>query len=191
MATASTVTAALAQKLPAVFACKGSDYSGSGRVGGGMVVVDVMLVAGNDSCSEATVLPIESPFPSACIFRLEQISQARGDSVTGGSSGSAGGGGSVGKGSRSLARAVVHVVMGAIGKVSPTQNVFIGASFSSRCHHTTLHGNTFFADPNMNAQSLHLEQQPLQTRPPDAMNANQNLNINRRQAFFYHRDSPE
>ena len=103
-----------------------------------MVVVVVVVVAGKDSCSQATVLPIGAPCPGAWIFRPELISRARGDGVTVGSGGSGGGGGSVGKGSWSLARAVVCVVMGAIGKVFPIQNFFLGDSFSSRCHHTTL-----------------------------------------------------
>ena len=116
-----------------------------------MVVVVVVVVAGKDSCSAATALPIGAPCPGARIFRLELISRARGDGVTGGSakSGGSGGGGrgggsvgSIGKRSWSLARAVVCVVMGAIGKVFPTKNLFMGT------------------------------QQPHETRPPNVMNAN-------------------
>ena len=93
-----------------------------------MVIVVVVVVAGNDSCSAATALPIGAPCPGAWIFHLELISRGRGDGVTGGSgrSGGSSGGGrgggsdaSIGKGSWSLARAVVCVVLGAIGKVSP------------------------------------------------------------------------
>ena len=101
-----------------------------------MVIVVVVGVAGKDSCSAATALPIGALCPGAWIFRLELISRARGDRSTGGSGGSGGGGVSIGKGSWSLARAVVCVVMGAIGKVFPTKELFMGASFSSRCHHT-------------------------------------------------------
>ena len=114
-----------------------------------MVIVVVVVVAGKDSCLAATALPIGAPVPGAWIFRLELISLARGDGVTGGSGksgGSGGGGGSVGstgKGSWSLAREVVCVVMGAIGKVFPTKNLSMGASFSSLCHHTTIHGKWF------------------------------------------------
>ena len=66
------------------------------------MVVTVVVVAGNDSCSEATLLPIGARCPRAWIFHLELISQVQGDGVTGGSggsggsSGSSGGGGSVG-----------------------------------------------------------------------------------------------
>ena len=61
---------------------------------------------------------------------------------SGKSGGSGRGGVSIGKGSWSLARAVVCVVMGAIGKVFPTKNLFMGT------------------------------QQPHETRPPNVMNAN-------------------
>ena len=121
-----------------------------------MVIVVVVVVAGKDPFSAATALPVGAPCPGASIFRLELISRARGDGVTGGSgkSGGSGGGGrgggsvgSIGKGSGSLARAVVCVVMGAIGKAFPTKNLFMGDSFSSRCHHTTLPGNSFLPTP--------------------------------------------
>ena len=111
-----------------------------------MVIVVVVVVAGKDSCSAASVLPIGAPCPGAWIFRLELIFRARGDGATGrsggngASGGGSGGGESIGKGSWSLVREVVRVVMGAIGKVFPTKKHFMGASFSSRCHHTTLPG---------------------------------------------------
>ena len=79
--------------------------------------------------------------PGGWIFRLELISQARGDGGGGGSGGSGGMGGSGGGRSWSLASSVC-VVMGAIGKVFPTKKPFTGASFSNRCHHTTLHGSS-------------------------------------------------
>ena len=123
---------------------------GGGGGGGGDGDRRRVVVAGKDSCSAATTLPIGAPCPSAWIFRCELISRALGDGGTGGSGGSVGGSGggvSIGKGSWSLARAVVCVVMGAIGKVFPTKIFFTGASFSSRCHHTTLHGNSFLPTP--------------------------------------------
>ena len=151
MANASTVTAAFARKLQAAFTCKGSDYGGGGcggGAGGGGGGGDRdrrrVVVAGKDSCSAATRLPIGAPCPGAWIVRRELISRALGDGGSGGSGGSGGGSGggvSIGKGSWSLARAVVCVVMGAIGKVFPTKVFFMGASFSSHCHSTTLHGN--------------------------------------------------
>ena len=115
-----------------------------------MVVIVVLVVARKDLCLVATELPIGVPCPGAWIILLELISQAGGDRVTGGSGGSHGSGGSfgnIGKGHLSLARAVVCVVMGAFGKVSLTQNLFMGASFTSRCHHTALHGNLFLLTP--------------------------------------------
>ena len=62
-----------------------------------VVMLVVVVVAVKDSCSAATALPIGAPCPGVWIFRLELISDARGDGVTGGSGGSGGGGGSVGK----------------------------------------------------------------------------------------------
>ena len=60
-----------------------------------------------------------------------------------------------------------------------------GSDWTSFFHQLFFHGSLLFeplpphdpawklvfADPNLNAQSLHFEQQPLQTRPPNAMNA--------------------
>ena len=57
----------------------------------------------------------------------------------GGSGGSSGSGGGR---SWSSASAVVCVVMGAIGKVFPMSKLFMGTSFSNRCHHATLHGSS-------------------------------------------------
>ena len=151
VAAASTVTAAFARKLHAAFACKGSNYGGDGGGGGGggggrrrAGGSQERFVLGGDRIPDRGAV-------SWCM-RLPPRADI-GDGVTGGSGGSGGSGGgggsvgSIGKGSWSLARAVVYVVMGAFGKVFPTQNFSMGTSFTSRCDHTTLHGNSFLPTP--------------------------------------------
>ena len=108
------------------------------------VAAAVVVVAWQDSCSAATALSIGVPVfpvdgPSGSIA-IDLISRARGD---GGGGGSGGSGGSGGGRSWSLASAVVCVVMGAIGKLFPTKKLFMGASFSNRCHHTAVYGRSF------------------------------------------------
>ena len=168
----STVTASFARKLQAPFACKGIDYGGGGGDGDRRRVV----VAGKDSCSAATTWPIGAPCPGAWIFSRELKSRALGDGSIGGSGGSGGsgagigGGVSIGRGSWSLTRAVVCVVIGV--EMFSHQNYFHGSLLFEPLPPHDPAWKLVFADPNLNAQSLHCDQQPLQTLPPNAMNAN-------------------
>ena len=141
MAAASTVNAA--------FACKGSDYGGGGSGGGGggggprwrsyhsraRFAPATTALSMGAPWSQFMERPLGADIPSA---RRRRHRWERWGWW---------GWWDIGKRSWSLARAVVCVVMGAIGKGFPTKNLFMEASFSGRCHHITLHGNSFLPAP--------------------------------------------